>query len=438
MVTPRELLQVLPPFTNSSLLIEGNQNVPDIIREVLEAHSYFSGDYDFIYQYFDKGSIENTCRLLFDFCKRNIAYKIEGEKNQTTKSPSALISMGHGDCKHYAGFIAGVLCAITRNTGKNIKWAYRFGSYSLFDREPGHVFVVAKDAGQEIWIDPVLSYFDERLQPTYFIDKKVSMPLYRLSGFAQENTVSAITAEIKLPDYVNLLVGKFEFVKNETDILDNKKIVAIAKSKFDSYQPTIKDDNALKYFLLWLKVSVMDKFGILVKPLWDGGPDHLSNKWQYDFAPWIKLYYPNAWQSYLDAWNEYRKYWIGVIYENWAPIINKGSQLIEKLIQDYTGISITTSLLPASLTPVPVSNTPLPGSTQEPVNNNLLWPLLITGGVYFLTNNKMYAAIAGVGSFFMIDKNKNETTAAPTTTAPAITKPATNLPQIDFSKLFPI
>jgi len=181
-VTPGELLQVLPPFTNSSLLIEGNQNVPDIIREVKEAHVFFAPDYDLIYQYFDKGSIVKICRSLFDFCKRYIRYEVEGESQQTTKSPSALIAMAYGDCKHYAGFIAGVLSAITRNTGKEIDWYYRFASYNLFEREPGHVFVVVIDAGNEIWIDPVLNSFDERLIPSYITDKKVNMPLYRISG----------------------------------------------------------------------------------------------------------------------------------------------------------------------------------------------------------------------------------------------------------------
>lgn len=180
------MLQVLPPFNNSSLLIEGNQNVPDIIREVLEAHVFFASDYDLIYQYFDKGSIKDICKSLFDFCKKNIVYKIEPETEQTTKSPSALIAMGYGDCKHYAGFIAGVLSAITRNTGKQIDWRYRFASYNMFVREPGHVFVVVFNAGNEYWIDPVLSRFDERLQPAFVTDKKINMPLYRVSGLKND------------------------------------------------------------------------------------------------------------------------------------------------------------------------------------------------------------------------------------------------------------
>lgn len=178
-----ELLRVLPPFTNDSILIESNQNVPDIIKEVIEAHSYFSSDYDFIYYFFDRDTTEKTCKDLFQFLKNNVRYEIEGEEKQTTKSPAAILATGSGDCKHYAGFIAGVLAAIERNTGFNINWKYRFASYSILDKDPGHVFVVVNDNGKEFWIDPVLNRFNERMQPSFIVDKKIKdMSLYRLSG----------------------------------------------------------------------------------------------------------------------------------------------------------------------------------------------------------------------------------------------------------------
>lgn len=182
-VSKADLLQLLPPFTNSSLLIEDNQDVPDIIREVLNAHEHFAGDYDAIYQYFTRPTVERTCKALFDFCKENIRYVIEGEENQSTRSPAAILAMGYGDCKHYAAFIAGVLCAINRNTGQDIKWSYRFASYDVFNKIPGHVFVVVKDGPDEIWIDPVLRQYNERYLPAHHIDKNVnSMALVRIAG----------------------------------------------------------------------------------------------------------------------------------------------------------------------------------------------------------------------------------------------------------------
>jgi hypothetical protein len=81
------LLGKLPPFTNTSRLIESRQSVKDIIREVLEAHSIFAADYDLIASDFACQSPIQTARALFNFCKQNIRYKIEPEARQTTKSP---------------------------------------------------------------------------------------------------------------------------------------------------------------------------------------------------------------------------------------------------------------------------------------------------------------------------------------------------------------
>lgn len=201
MVSKSQLLQLLPPFTNSSLVIEEDQDVPDIMREVLEAHDHFAVDYDSIYTYFMEPTVYGICKELFDFCKVNIRYVIEGEDQQTTKSPSALLVMGFGDCKHYAGFIGGVLSAIKRNTGRKINWSYRFASYDYFTADPGHVFVVVKDQGNEIWIDPVLNSFDERLLPAKVIDKKVNdMALYRVSGVGELIEEDTLTEEDIYPD----------------------------------------------------------------------------------------------------------------------------------------------------------------------------------------------------------------------------------------------
>lgn len=186
MASVDQLLGVLPPFTNEMVLIESVQEVPDIIKEVIESHKYFADDYNHIWEFFYTGSIEQTCRKLFKFCKENIDYVVESENKQTTKSPAAMLGLGHGDCKHYAGFIAGVLSAIARNTGEKIDCVYRFASYDHFNSEPGHVFVVVMDKKNSWWIDPVLGSFDERLEPAFFIDKKIStMPLYRVSGIGQ-------------------------------------------------------------------------------------------------------------------------------------------------------------------------------------------------------------------------------------------------------------
>lgn len=182
------LLAALPPFNNQSVLIESAQDVPDIIREVLNAHNHFADDYNFIYKFFDQGSVKQICEQLFYFCKENISYVVESDREQTTKSPAAILALGYGDCKHYAAFISGVLNAISRNTGRKIIWSYRFASYNWFNRQPSHVFVVVFDRANEIWVDPCTKYFDDKTQyPVYTIDKKINaMPLYRVSGLPGE------------------------------------------------------------------------------------------------------------------------------------------------------------------------------------------------------------------------------------------------------------
>jgi len=94
--------------------------------------------------------------------------------------------MKQGDCKHYAGFIGGILAACSRITGQPINWKYRFAAYNG-GTLPEHVFIVLNDQGREIWIDPVLKTFNERLQPTRVTDKKIKedMALMRLSGIEE-------------------------------------------------------------------------------------------------------------------------------------------------------------------------------------------------------------------------------------------------------------
>ena len=202
MVSSAVLLQYLPPFNNDSIVIEDKQDVPDIITEVINAHKYFATDYDGITFFFDQDDVYDTCKMLFDFCKQNIAYEIETEDNQTTKSPAAILEQGYGDCKHYSGFIAGVLSALQR-CGRQINWCYRFASYRLFDSTPQHVFVVVKDKGQEIWIDPVLKSFDQRYMPTHVpTDKKVnaSSMLHRISGIGLSHDYKGYVPETIPPD----------------------------------------------------------------------------------------------------------------------------------------------------------------------------------------------------------------------------------------------
>lgn len=178
-MTRQQLLNKIGADPSRGAVIVENQNVRDIISLIKYKHGKHGRDYDKIAGYFWRGSVLKTCEYLFDWCKENIRYKIEDEELQTVSSPMRILEKGEGDCKHYSCFIAGILDALTR-AGHPFNWSFRFASYNPFSDEPGHVFVVVKYQGQEIWIDPVLDEFDYQKPYMYAMDKRVKAPA--LSG----------------------------------------------------------------------------------------------------------------------------------------------------------------------------------------------------------------------------------------------------------------
>lgn len=174
----------LPAFRNERTDIVADHGTSDIIKEVCKSHYIYASDYDKIAKEFDRYQLKAIAGTLFDWCKNNLRYREESENLQTTRSPAAIIATGNSwgvDCKHYAGFIAGVLDAIKRR-GRNFDWCYRFVSYSPFDSTPGHVFVVLFVNGKEIFIDPVLGELDQRSPMYYYKQDKYCSMLQRVSG----------------------------------------------------------------------------------------------------------------------------------------------------------------------------------------------------------------------------------------------------------------
>lgn len=175
------LIKLLPPEKGEERVIRKRQGMGDIVQEVLDAHQDFAGDYDQICAKFAGQGVE---RRLYDFCRRQLAYKVEKGK-QSTRSPAVLMRMGSCDCKGYAGFINGVLDGLNRAGLGRYDWCYRFALYNEDPDASGHVFaVVKKPSGGEIWIDPVLDELNKRTpEPLEYIDETVTtMPLVRMSG----------------------------------------------------------------------------------------------------------------------------------------------------------------------------------------------------------------------------------------------------------------
>lgn len=177
------LLGRLKPFGGNSKMLVRDQQVPDIISAMLSAHKMYASEYDKISKDFYSGDGVQTAKKLFDFLKKNVKYKIESDQAQRIMSPGAILSLGKNDCKNYALFIMGVLDSLKRKGLISNKIYYRFASYRLLDEIPHHVFAVIQDQqGNEFFIDPVLSKFNERKTYYHKIDKSPSMPLYSVSG----------------------------------------------------------------------------------------------------------------------------------------------------------------------------------------------------------------------------------------------------------------
>jgi hypothetical protein len=189
------LLGRLKSFGGNSKMLVRDQQVPDIISAMLSAHKMYASEYDKISKDFYSGDGIQTAKKLFDFLKKNVRYKIESDKAQRIMSPSAILSIGKNDCKNYALFIMGVLDSLKRKGLINNKIYYRFASYRLLDEIPHHVFaVIQDDNGNEYFIDPVLSIFNERKTYYHKIDKQPSMPLYSVSGIGAPKRKAAAKA----------------------------------------------------------------------------------------------------------------------------------------------------------------------------------------------------------------------------------------------------
>ena len=191
------LLGRLKPFGGNSKMLVKDQQVPDIISAMLSAHKLYASEYDKISQDFYRGDGIQTAKNIFDFLKKNVKYRIESDKKQRILSPSAILSIGKygADCKTYALFIMGILHSLQRKGLIDNKIYYRFASYKLLDQTPHHVFAVIQDkSGNEYFIDPVLSKFDERKTYYHKIDKEPTMPLYSVSGIGAAKKKAAAKA----------------------------------------------------------------------------------------------------------------------------------------------------------------------------------------------------------------------------------------------------
>jgi len=153
-------------YKGEKKMVVKNQDVDDIMKTIIDEHQNHRKDYDKICHLFIRENEVKTLKALFDFLKNHVKYRIESGDEQKVKSPGAIVYTGKttgSDCKGYASFINGCIDAINRTGKMKIPFCYRFANYRIIDSTPQHVFAVAyPGTSGEIWIDPVLPFFDQK------------------------------------------------------------------------------------------------------------------------------------------------------------------------------------------------------------------------------------------------------------------------------------
>jgi hypothetical protein len=155
----KEMLYRLNGLAPQTRLVVDNQDTNDIISLIEKKHYETFSDYDRIAEYFDGPDVDNVCEGLYNFLKKEIAYREESPDFQFVSAPVTILRRGYSDCKGYSLFCGGVLDALVRQ-GAKINWRYRFVTYKPFTTIPGHVFIVVKVGQREIWLDGVMNSFD--------------------------------------------------------------------------------------------------------------------------------------------------------------------------------------------------------------------------------------------------------------------------------------
>jgi len=178
-----QLEPFLRPFENKRSVLIHDQSVGDIMQGILSTHDRYKSEYDKICMQFYAPTYYQIGYKIWKFLKDNVKYRVEPDSKQMLKSPSAIIAEGtSSDCKNYSLFTGGILAALARK-GVKIPFCYRFSSYRIMDKTPQHVFVVMyPNTNKEIWIDAVLSSYNDHKNYYYKIDKKPNMSLIALAG----------------------------------------------------------------------------------------------------------------------------------------------------------------------------------------------------------------------------------------------------------------
>src|SRR6202522_1238150 len=173
------MIRSLAGTSQGRILLVEQQDTTDIMRALKKWHAECRDDYDRIVNSpeFDQDNIEDLSFAIWQFLRPGggggLKYEEEGIDEQWVRCPHDILKSGHSDCKCYALFTAGILDAKKRQ-GWNIDWVFRFTPTIFYKTAIGHVFVVVNPKTDNIWIDPVLSSFDEHNFYLVKVDESVN------------------------------------------------------------------------------------------------------------------------------------------------------------------------------------------------------------------------------------------------------------------------
>ncbi len=177
---------------------------------------------------------------------RQIKYVEDAASSQDIKLPSALFTIGKGDCKSYSIFIAAI-CKVL-----GIDYAFRFTNYSISaGKEARHVYVVAYPSGQQIIIDGVWTKFDH--EKPYNWKKDIMNKVRRIGKIAGGDQKSRSGKRSTSSNYTPVHNGKPQTVPTTTRTQTAGRTQSTTKSGYKIYEnPFLMDDDTF-YIYMGLK-----------------------------------------------------------------------------------------------------------------------------------------------------------------------------------------
>lgn len=162
--------QHIPKSDNRRLVSYKEGTTGDIIKEVLSTYQHCRHDLKQFAPALQKNSSYDTCKAVWQFVKKHIAYKVDPPGKQYIKTPARIWQDKECDCKGYSIFIA---CCLT---SLGLPVTFRFVSFNA-DPTPTHVYVVSGN----IVLDCVMDAYDK--EHAYSSKKDFDMTeISRLSG----------------------------------------------------------------------------------------------------------------------------------------------------------------------------------------------------------------------------------------------------------------